>query len=576
MRRTRLTALLAFVVFALPCLAQTPFVFSVSNSASYSPVIAQGSLFVVFGFTLGPSQLTKATAYPLSLQLAGTSVSVVAGGNTFNCPMIYTSFGQVAAILPSNTPAGSALLRVTFNGRASFAESIQVGAAAFGIYSVNSSGAGPGVFTSAEYAAKSFDSPAHPREILILWGTGLGPISGADAVAPPTTPFPGVEVFVGNIPAPVTYAGRSGCCAGVDQIAFEVPNTVAGCFVPVAVRSGGVVSNFVTLAIHASGPCADTPPGPLTQFMSAAVAGKPLKVGTIALGPVGTLQTAGFSFTQRIAQRLSALLHVQVPEVDVKTMANAYRTTNTRELRQLVSKYGITAGQITGEVRQVLKSAAAIDQLGAAAAFGAFRNLAEIFPQLASNFPTAGTCTVTTGFPQQRAESAGLDAGALLTVNGPLGRVVLQRISNGQYLSNGDFQSGTLPAGTYTVAGTGGADIPPFTTQLNIPTVLAWTNKSAVASVDRAQPLTFTWTTGSGGFVLIGGAADDQNAIFLCVEENGKGSFTVPPFVLSALPAGSWTLFVAPHPFSSAVPIPGLDLAYIINGSSDNQTADAR
>ena len=34
-----------------------------------------------------------------------------------------------------------------------------------------------------------------------------------------------MEVWVGNKQAKVTYAGRSGCCVGIDQVVFERADT---------------------------------------------------------------------------------------------------------------------------------------------------------------------------------------------------------------------------------------------------------------------------------------------------------------------------------------------------------------
>ena len=62
------------------------------------------------------------------------------------------------------------------------------------------------------------------------------------------------KVYVGAEQANITYQGRSGCCAGVDQIAAEVPSGVTGCHVPVAVEIDGdhdIVSNWVTTSIAA-------------------------------------------------------------------------------------------------------------------------------------------------------------------------------------------------------------------------------------------------------------------------------------------------------------------------------------
>ncbi|MCP4963934.1 MAG: hypothetical protein GY926_01730, partial [bacterium] len=58
---------------------------------------------------------------------------------------------------------------------------------------------------------------------------------------------------VGDVSANVVYKGRSGCCSGIDQIVFEVPAGVEGCYVPLIVKTGNVVSNFTTLAVASSG-----------------------------------------------------------------------------------------------------------------------------------------------------------------------------------------------------------------------------------------------------------------------------------------------------------------------------------
>src|SRR5437879_2754349 len=104
------------------------------NGASYALPrqpnggIAQGSLFVIFGAEMGPGSLVQQSGCPLprTQGLSGTSVQVTVNGTTVNCPMIYTSAGQVAAILPSNTPMGTGTVTVTYNGQASPPQSITV------------------------------------------------------------------------------------------------------------------------------------------------------------------------------------------------------------------------------------------------------------------------------------------------------------------------------------------------------------------------------------------------------------------------------------------------------------------
>jgi hypothetical protein len=113
-----------------------------------------------------------------------------------------------------------------------------------------------GIITGLDYVTKTMAQPAKVGETVIAWATGLGPIAGNDAVVAPSPLFTNVEVLVGNQPATVVAAGRSGCCAGLDQIAFTVPSAPLGCYVPVSIRvaggpvnAGGSVSNFVTLPL---------------------------------------------------------------------------------------------------------------------------------------------------------------------------------------------------------------------------------------------------------------------------------------------------------------------------------------
>ena len=55
----------------------------------------------------------------------------------------------------------------------------------------------------------------------------------------------------------------------------------------------------------------------------------------------------------------------------------------------------------------------------------------------------------------------------------------------------------------------------------------------------------------------------------MCSEDVNKGSFTIPSFVLSTLPAASGGMFVSPHPLSQQISIPGVDLTYFMDGSND-------
>ncbi len=258
---------LATALSALPILSAAPTVaaLGVRNAASYSHpgfpngAIAQGSLFVVFGSAMGPGAIEYAGSFPLPSTLGGTSVNVTVNGSTLPCPMIYTSSGQLAAILPSAiTPTGTGTLVVSYNG-ASNAAPITVVTSSPGIFTVNQQGSGPAVIQDGGGNPNALGNAFNPGQTVVVWGTGLGPISGSDANVPPTGNLPGITVtaFVGGQSAAVAYAGRSQD-AGLDQVNIMLPTGVTGCFVPiylVATPDSGaaVTSNFGTLSIAGSG-----------------------------------------------------------------------------------------------------------------------------------------------------------------------------------------------------------------------------------------------------------------------------------------------------------------------------------
>jgi uncharacterized protein (TIGR03437 family) len=490
--------------------------------------------------------------------------------------MVYIAPGQVAAILPSDTPIGVGTLEVIYNGLPSYGGSIRVVKTGFGIYTTSATGAGPGSITGNDYTLNTFAHTTRARDVLVLWGTGLGPAPG-DAVPQPGVQFDNVNVYIGNQKAKIIYAGRSGGYAGLDQINVEVPEVPDGCFVPVVVHSESEVSNYVTIAVDSGGKACANPSGVPADLLASAASGGSLRLGAIALGPMGVLQGAGFRVTLSAAERVSAVLGVQVTESDVVQIVKATRSRNQKAVRQILGKYKIAASDLTPSVMQRVRKAVRMDHLAAAAAFGTYSNLGIAAPQFGALSPASGTCTVVNFVPSGAGSvSHGLDAGRGLTLTGPLGSRVLQWYTNGEYQA--DLGSGfgyTLPPGTYQITGSGGADVPAFTASFTVATSLVWTNKAAVSTIDRTQALTVTWSGGpETGHVLIGGWSPgvESGAAFACVEEAHKGSFTIPSHVLTALPASSSAdthIFIAQHPLENRLSISGLDLAYIVNASSD-------
>jgi uncharacterized protein (TIGR03437 family) len=268
----------------------------VVNGASYLTAafanygIARGSLFIVFGSALGPVNLVSAPSFPLPTSdgLAGTNVLISIGGYRAACPMVYTSLTQVAAIMPSDAPEGTGSLVVTYQNMASTSVPVQIVRSAFGVFTRNQAGAGPAIVqnfvSQTSMPLNSLITSATAGQTLILWGTGLGPVSGNESAGPIPGQLPYLDsLYVGGVQANVRYAGRSGCCAGVDQISFDVPAGVAGCYVPVAAVTGGVVSNFGTISVNAAGKECDDPLSYRASYLAAAEPAGTFRMGQVDL-----------------------------------------------------------------------------------------------------------------------------------------------------------------------------------------------------------------------------------------------------------------------------------------------------
>jgi hypothetical protein len=155
-----------------------------------------------------------------------------------------------------------------------------------------------------------------------------------------------------------------------------------------------------------------------------------------------------------------------------------------------------------------------------------------------------GTCLVyntnNPGDPSTQNRSP--DAGAGIKVTGPNGSQNIAVNGSSATLGPGTF----LSPGSYTVTGTGGADIGAFSAPFTIPVPPTLTSPASGPNipVTRANGMTLTWSGGTpGSFVQISGAnaTDNTNtnaASFTCYALGSAGTFTIPPSVLLALPAG--------------------------------------
>lgn len=505
----------AALVFAASALAQTPSIRSgndaVVNNASYLPAglpngsIAQGSIFAIFGDNLGPASIEQQPAYPLQKTLAGTSVKVTVGGTTVDAIPIYTTKTQVGAVLPSNTPTGSGQVTVTYNNQTSASHAITVVPSSFGIFTLNQQGSGPAVITDANYNVITLTNSAKPNQTIIIWGTGLGGVTGDETASPKPadlTNIP-VRVTIGDQTAPLVYRGRSGCCSGLDQVMVTVPN-VSGCYESLIVRINDVVSNVTTIPVAANGGACSDPNG-----FSATDLTNWIKKGSVSFGYVGVGQSTTSS-----------------PGISVGGITLPGQTTTSDDATAMFVKYDAT---------QLVSSQ------------GLFRQA------------SIGSCIVNTysGASGQRVDPVRptyLDAGAI-TLTPPSGSAItLNRDAQFGFYSvptNGNGQSAPFfgNGGQFKFAGAGGPTVGSFNTDVTITNPLKWTNMDAITDVTRGNGQLITWSGGADGtYVVISGSSmylqgsNASNAVvvsFSCTARADAHQFMIPAEVLYALPPSS-------------------------------------
>ena len=119
-----------------------PTIASVTDGASYTANVAQGSFLTVWGSNLAPSNIGL-TNFPRPTSQGGVKVTFtpVAGGAGTDTYLIYIGTSQINALLPSTVPVGNYNVTVT-NGTVSNQVLTQVVATKVGLFTQDQSGTG--------------------------------------------------------------------------------------------------------------------------------------------------------------------------------------------------------------------------------------------------------------------------------------------------------------------------------------------------------------------------------------------------------------------------------------------------
>jgi uncharacterized protein (TIGR03437 family) len=359
-----------------------------------------------------------------------------------DAPILRASTGSVWALVPKDAPFGKAQVVLISGEQRSAPAQIDIVPAAVGLFAQDSSGIGPALAQndspSEAPVLNQLTNPARPGDYLTLWGTGLGQTSLRD-----------ISVEVGGMATVPSYAGPAPGYPGLDQINVPLPlEAPDGCYVAVQVRTGGSVSNTVSIAKSiAPGACAH---------------------------PFGLSQTDLQSLDAGQAVRLGLLtMRSRVdPSSGSATTENTYTRNESAGLEMLLRMPGDIA---------LLAQPQTTDE--------AYFRCALVNPSTLPQFLNAQDG----------------DAGSPLTLQGPGKALSLTNSADlrGVYSSllsppaavadPAQLPAAFLVPGAWQLTVPGGANFGPFQVSSSLPPPVRWTNRAALAMVDRSQDQTITW-----------------------------------------------------------------------------------
>jgi len=224
-----------------------------TNAAYGTYALAPDAIASLYGAGLASGTQVAASS-PLPVSLAGVNVNVRdSAGVTRPAPLFFVSSNQVNCLIPGGTASGVATITLN-GGRTNFSGTAIIGATAPALFGANSAGYGPiaaQVVNGSTYsnASKCNSSGCSPIPInvvsgstyLLVYGTGIRHVSSQAAV----------DVKIGNVDAPVQYAGAQNQYAGLDQVNALLPVSLQGRGqLVVAVTVDGQTTNMGQLAFQ--------------------------------------------------------------------------------------------------------------------------------------------------------------------------------------------------------------------------------------------------------------------------------------------------------------------------------------
>ena len=224
--------------------------------------LAPGGLITIFGTNLAASTRTAPPLPYLPDELGGTVVKI----GTFKARLSFVSPSQINAQVPTELSDTNAAVKVSVAGADSDALTLPVLPFDPGLFTFLGEPGGPAAaLHSSDYSAVNASSPAQRGSVILLFGTGFGPVTpSVSSGQPGSSKNPlnqtvgTVIVLIGGKPARVLFDGEvkdrallAPGLVGVYQVNVEVPADAAtGDSVSVVVGIGGRGTNMATLPVR--------------------------------------------------------------------------------------------------------------------------------------------------------------------------------------------------------------------------------------------------------------------------------------------------------------------------------------
>ena len=228
------------------------------SNASFAPSpqpVAPGSIVAIFGTGLDDGSQVLSSAFGADGKLVTTlgGASVTVGGVA--APMFYATSGQLGIQIPYEMAGqSSAPVQVTVGGQTSVAANVNITSIKPGLFTTSQDGRGTAVCLHSDgITPATADNPAHPGEVVILYGTGFGPLStplgtGSPSAGNLTVSDP--TITIDGLPAQVMFSGMAPGFVGLNQINVLVPGLArTNAAEPIVVTINSVAANAVTLPV---------------------------------------------------------------------------------------------------------------------------------------------------------------------------------------------------------------------------------------------------------------------------------------------------------------------------------------